>query len=94
MTTPGYIAMAMAALLLGSASAAAGDGETSGVGPPSASLDGSVERLRAEGRVLSAETQDYDSRSAHVIRLLTPDGRVKRYYLDPRTGQRLPPPRR
>ncbi len=39
-------------------------------------------RQRYGGRVLSAETQESDGRRTHVIRILMPDGRVKRLQVD------------
>lgn len=45
----------------------------------------------APGRVLSAETQRFEGRSEHRLRVLTDDGRVRRLRIDAQTGQRLPP---
>lgn len=55
------------------------------------SLDSAVSRARqrSNGRVLSAETREVDGRPVHYIRLLTPDGRVKRVRIDARSGRRL-----
>ncbi len=49
------------------------------------SLEEAVSRLRRHtgGRVLSAEPRDGEYR----VRILTPDGRVKRYRVDRRSGR-------
>ncbi len=48
-------------------------------------LDDAVSHVRrqVEGRVLSAEERNGEYR----VRILTPQGRVKRFRLDPRTGR-------
>ena len=58
------------------------------------SLDGTVSRLRERtgGRVLSAETRQLDGRATHFVRILTPDGKVRRIRVDARSGRRLGPP--
>ncbi|OOZ36215.1 hypothetical protein BOW51_08185 [Solemya velesiana gill symbiont] len=54
------------------------------------SLDREVERVRREtgARVLSAETRRVDGQPVHVIRVLTDDGRVKRFRIDASPGNR------
>lgn len=56
------------------------------------SLDDAVSRIRrqSDGRVLSAETVRKDSREEHRVRIITDDGRVRRYRLDAQTGNLLP----
>ena len=56
------------------------------------SLDDAVSRIRrqSEGRVLSAETVRKDSREEHRVRIITDDGRVRRYRMDAETGNLLP----
>ena len=56
------------------------------------SLDDAVSRVRrqSEGRVLSAETVRKDSREEHRVRIITDDGRVRRYRMDAQTGNLLP----
>lgn len=44
-------------------------------------------RERFNGRVLAAETQPQAGRRIHVIRILTPDGRVKNLRVDAATGR-------
>jgi len=53
------------------------------------SLESSVEKVKqhTSGRVLSAETSSDD---VHQIRVLTDEGRVKRYRIDDQTGQFIP----
>ena len=60
----------------------------------SRSLDGTVSRLRERtgGRVLSAETRQLDGRPTHFVRILTPDGKVRRIRVDARSGRRVGPP--
>jgi uncharacterized membrane protein YkoI len=60
-------------------------------------LDDAVSEMRRQhdGRVISAETRHRrDGRDVHNIRILTPDGRVRRYQVDADSGRRLPPPNR
>ncbi len=54
-------------------------------------LDRAVARIRERtgGRVLAAETQFVDGRPVHMIRILTPDGKVRNFRIDARTGQDL-----
>ena len=54
------------------------------------SLDDTVAEMRQRGRVLSAEEQQRDGRPVHAIRLLTPEGRVKRIYVDPQRRRSAP----
>lgn len=56
------------------------------------SLDDAVSRIRSQsdGRVLSAETVRKDSREEHRVRIITDDGRVRRYRMDAETGNLLP----
>ncbi len=55
------------------------------------SLDEAVERARERegGRVISAETQEWDGQRIYNIRLLTKDGKVKRIHIDGRSGKRM-----
>ncbi|MEN8166038.1 MAG: ribosome biogenesis GTPase RsgA [Pseudomonadota bacterium] len=55
------------------------------------SLDEAVEsaRSRTGGRVISAETQEWDGKQVHHIRLLTKEGKVKRIKIDSKSGRRL-----
>lgn len=48
------------------------------------SLDEAVSRVRRQtnGKILSAETVRIKGRPVHVIKVLTPDGRVKRVRID------------
>ena len=47
------------------------------------SLDDAVRSVRGRDRqVMSARTVDRDGRRVHVIRTLTPDGRVRRFQMD------------
>ena len=56
------------------------------------SLDDAVSRVRrqSEGRVLSAETVRKNNREEHRVRVITDDGRVRRYRMDAETGDILP----
>jgi uncharacterized membrane protein YkoI len=38
-------------------------------------------------RVLGAQTEIIDGREVHVIKVLTPDGRIQHYLIDAETGQ-------
>jgi uncharacterized membrane protein YkoI len=61
------------------------------------SLDDAVSEARRQhdGRVISAETRHRgDGRNVHNIRILTPDGRVRRYQIDAESGRRVAPNRR
>jgi uncharacterized membrane protein YkoI len=57
------------------------DGGVSGRG---LSLDQAVSQVRRDtgGRVLSAETVRRDGRSVHRIKILTPENRVRVFYVD------------
>lgn len=54
------------------------------------SLDEAVAqaRRRHDGKVLSAETTRVDGRKVHRIKILTHDGRVKRYQVDAGEGKK------
>jgi len=51
-------------------------------------------RDRYKGRVLSAETQRRGQADTHNIRILTDDGRVRRYNIDAESGRRIRPSQR
>lgn len=52
-------------------------------------------RNQYDGRVISAETRRRDDgRDTYNIRILTPEGRVRRYQIDAESGRRIPPKRR
>jgi uncharacterized membrane protein YkoI len=53
------------------------------------SLDDAVSeaRERYPGRVISAETRREDGRESHRIRILTDEGRVKRFEIDAESGR-------
>lgn len=55
-------------------------------------LDEAVANLRrgGPGRVLSADTLERDGQRVHRIKILTDEGRVKRYQLDGESGQAIP----
>ncbi|MDJ0807204.1 MAG: ribosome biogenesis GTPase RsgA [Gammaproteobacteria bacterium] len=55
------------------------------------SLEEAVERARDRegGRVISAETREWDGQRIHNIRLLTKDGKVKRIRIDGKSGKRM-----
>jgi len=59
-------------------------------------LDESVNMIRDRtgGRVLSAKTRKSDGRRIHHIRVLTPEGKVRRFRLDAKTGRELSSRRR
>jgi len=59
---------------------------------PDTSLDDAISRVRrkSDGRVLSAETVRNKNREEHRVRIITDDGRVRRYRLDAETGDVLP----
>jgi hypothetical protein len=53
------------------------------------SLDEAVKQI-IEGtydKVLGAQTEVIDSKEVHVIKVLTPDGRIRYYRIDAETGQ-------
>lgn len=56
-------------------------------------LDEAVANLRrgGPGRVLSAETLERDGQPVHRIKILTNEGRVKRYQFEGESGQAVPP---
>jgi len=78
-------AIASVLLLLGGTAGAAQDRRTS--------LDEAVSdaRERYNGKVLSAETHRHNGRETHSVRVLTGDGRVRRYRVDADADR---PPRR
>ncbi|MDD5462608.1 MAG: PepSY domain-containing protein [Methylococcales bacterium] len=41
----------------------------------------------AQNRVLGAETELIDNREVHIIKVLTPDGRIRHYKIDAETGE-------
>ena len=59
-------------------------------------LDDAVEsvRDRTRGRVLSAETEQHNGDRVHHIKVLTKDGRVKRFRIDGFSGDELQPSKR
>ncbi len=61
-------------------------------GSSDVNLDEAISRVRrqSDGRVLSAETVRNNDRAEHRVRVITDDGRVRRYRLDARTGDLLP----
>jgi len=67
-----------------------------GARPPSPELDDAVANVRGrvKGRVISAETQEQDGEPRHVIRVLTPDGRVRRMQVEGGSGRMVAPPDR
>ena len=48
---------------------------------------------KVHGRVLGAKTVTESSRTIHVIRVLTPDGRVVHVRVDAESGKILKPPK-
>ncbi len=50
------------------------------------SLDSAIIALQSEGKVISAKSRYIDGRLVYVIRILTDDGRLKRYRIDAKTG--------
>lgn len=50
-------------------------------------------RDRYQGRVLSADTDRRRGRETHNIKILTPEGRVRRYDVDVESGRKLKPQR-
>jgi len=55
-------------------------------------LDSAVGRVRDRtgARILSADTVRRDNGSVHDIKILTPEGRVRRLQVDGRTGDEMP----
>ncbi|MES9899442.1 MAG: hypothetical protein ABW148_10510 [Sedimenticola sp.] len=62
-------------------------------GRESTGLGRAVSRLRKStgGRVLSAETEEQEAGPVHYIRILTREGKVRRFRVDGESGRRLPP---
>lgn len=56
-------------------------------------LDSTVERIRREtgGRVLHAETRENQGQQEYRVRIITDQGKVRRYRIDPGSGQELLP---
>lgn len=55
------------------------------------SLDDATKQIRQDSkkRVLGAKTESIDGREVHVIKVLTPDGRIQHLKIDAETGQLL-----
>lgn len=55
------------------------------------SLDDATKQIRQDSkkRVLGAKTETIDGREVHVIKVLTPDGRIQHLKIDAETGQLL-----
>ncbi len=53
------------------------------------SLDEATQKILNEGknRVLAASTEIIDGKEVHVIKVLTPDGRILHYMIDAETGK-------
>jgi uncharacterized membrane protein YkoI len=87
--------IALGAAALSPADAQAGGKHDRGQqrGDNGVSLDEVVSNLRrgSQGRVLSADTVDRDGQPVHRIKILTDEGRVKRYQMDSQSGQPIPP---
>ncbi|MCW8943754.1 MAG: hypothetical protein OQL27_03210 [Sedimenticola sp.] len=64
--------------------------------PSGVDLDSTVERIRKQtgGRVLHAETWENEGAQEHRVRIITDKGKVRRYRIDPGSGQELPSKRR
>jgi uncharacterized membrane protein YkoI len=56
-----------------------------------ATLDDAISEAREDvpGRVLSAETVRETGQEVHRLRILSEDGRVRRYNMDAQTGRRM-----
>jgi uncharacterized membrane protein YkoI len=56
-----------------------------------ATLDDAISEAREDipGRVLSAETVRNNGQEVHRLRILSDDGRVRRYNVDAETGRRM-----
>ena len=56
-----------------------------------ATLDDAISEAREDvpGRVLSAETVRENGQEVHRLRILSEDGRVRRYNMDAETGRRM-----
>ena len=60
--------------------------------PVSISLDQATQQIiKNDGglRVLGAETEIIDGKEVHVIKVLTPDGRIQHYKIDAETGEMI-----
>lgn len=55
------------------------------------SLDDATKQVRKDSnkKVLGAKTESIDGREVHVIKILTPDGRIQNLRIDAETGQLL-----
>lgn len=55
------------------------------------SLDDATKKVRqdAKKRILGAKTESIDGKKVHVIKVLTPDGRIQHLKIDAETGQLL-----
>ncbi|MGD7033715.1 PepSY domain-containing protein [Methylotuvimicrobium buryatense] len=55
------------------------------------SLDEATKQVRQDGRVkvLGAKTESIEDRKVHVIKILTPDGRIQYQRIDAETGRLL-----
>lgn len=53
------------------------------------SLDQATKQIIKKGgkRVLGAQTEIINGREVHVIKVLTPDGRIQHYLIDAETGE-------
>jgi len=56
-----------------------------------ATLDDAISEAREDvpGRVLSAETVRENGQEVHRLRILSEDGRVRRYNMDAQTGRQM-----
>ena len=56
-----------------------------------ATLDDAISEAREDvpGRVLSAETVRENGQEVHRLRILSEDGRVRRFNMDAQTGRRM-----
>lgn len=88
-----FVLLAVAIVVLSPAFGASWKKGASGNG---VSLDQAVEgvRSRTGARVLNADTVSRDGGRVHSLRILTPQGRVKRMEIDGSTGQPVAPRRR
>ena len=55
------------------------------------SLDDATKQIRQDSnkKVLGAKTEIIDGRTIHIIKILTPDGRIQNQRIDAETGQLL-----
>ncbi len=82
--------VAAGVVLLWAGGAPARDDEPRTSRQENTTLDGAVQRVQREthGRVLSADTYpEPEGREVHRIRVLTPEGRVRQYQVDPDSGE-------